>query len=286
LVFKKRHNIVFRSICGEASEVDIGTVISWKSHLPNLYKNYRPEDVFNADETGLFFRALPNKTLAIKGQECRGGKLAKERLTVLFCASAMGEKLPPLIIGKSKSPRCFKNMRILESGFKWRWNSKAWMTEKIFTQWLQEINNNMRSEKRKIILFIDNVSSHQQIELSNVRIQFFPPNCTSHLQPLDQGIIRAFKVRYRKMLLSRMLQFIDTSERITDLSKRINVLDALNWISRAWGSITKEIITNCFVKAGFIFDITSETLFEVEKYDKLDLQEMAEMIQFSGFNEF
>jgi hypothetical protein len=40
--------------------------------------------MFNCDETGLFFRALPDKTLCLKNEICRGGKKAKDCLTALF----------------------------------------------------------------------------------------------------------------------------------------------------------------------------------------------------------
>jgi hypothetical protein len=46
--------------------------------------DYKPQDIFNCDETGLFFRALPDKTLAQKKSACKGGKIAKERLIVLL----------------------------------------------------------------------------------------------------------------------------------------------------------------------------------------------------------
>jgi len=48
-------------------------------------------DMFNYDETGLFYHAMPDKTLAQKGDAVKGGKLVKERLTVLICCSASGE---------------------------------------------------------------------------------------------------------------------------------------------------------------------------------------------------
>jgi hypothetical protein len=55
---------------------------------------------------------LPDKTLAPKGEACKGGKLAKERITVMLASSSTGEKLKPLVIRKAKQPRCFKNKNI------------------------------------------------------------------------------------------------------------------------------------------------------------------------------
>ena len=75
------------------------------------------------------------------------------------------------------------------------------MTRDIFEEWLKDLNSKMCFDKRKILLFIDNATVHSDIELSNVRILFFPPNATSHLQPLDQGIIKNFKMHYRKYMI-------------------------------------------------------------------------------------
>ncbi|XP_055954561.1 uncharacterized protein LOC126810200 [Patella vulgata] len=44
---------------------------------------------------------------------------------------------------------------------------------------------------------------------ANVNIKFLPPNTTSILQPLDQGIIRAFKARYRHHMMTHLITRID-----------------------------------------------------------------------------
>ena len=58
-----------------------------ESLLPGLLNDYSPENIFNADETGLFFKCLPDWTLTFKGETCSGGKQSKERLTVLVAAN-------------------------------------------------------------------------------------------------------------------------------------------------------------------------------------------------------
>jgi hypothetical protein len=65
------------------------------------------------------------------GEKCIGGKKSKERITVLVGSNASGtEKLPLMVIGKSKNPRCFKNA-ILPDEIKYEANKKAWMTGSI-----------------------------------------------------------------------------------------------------------------------------------------------------------
>ncbi|CAC5385465.1 unnamed protein product [Mytilus coruscus] len=197
--WKSRFSIAHFKVCGESGDVNLETVNNFLSRIDTNVQDYQPEDIFNCYETGLFFRALPDKTLAQKKSACKGGKIAKERLTVMFCCSAMGEKLKPMVIGKARKPRCFKNIDVTNLSVIWRSNKKSWMTEATFLDWIKSVNRIMRLKKRNIILFLDNATSHShEIQLSNVKLSFLPPNTTSKLQPLDLGIIRAFKARYRK----------------------------------------------------------------------------------------
>ena len=100
---------------------------------------YRPEDVYNADETGLFFRMTPNQTLATK--TVKGMKKDKNRITVLLCTNATGtDKLKPLVIGKSAKPRCFKHIPKANLGTEYEANKKAWMKAEVFERWVKSLN--------------------------------------------------------------------------------------------------------------------------------------------------
>eukprot|EP00795_Rhopilema_esculentum_P012772 gene12772-3505_t len=109
--FKRRRAITFRIVSGEANSVSKVIVDDWLCNkLPSLLEEYDPKDVFNADETGPFFKMLPDRTYTYKGDNCHGGKRSKEQITLMIAASMDGsEKLPLLAIGKSAKPRCFKN---------------------------------------------------------------------------------------------------------------------------------------------------------------------------------
>ncbi|XP_051162414.1 tigger transposable element-derived protein 4-like [Leptopilina boulardi] len=126
--FKRRHDIVFKKLSGESKSVDVSVCNQWTKDLPNLLREYDPEDIYNADETGLFFKCLPDKTFAFKEEKCHGGKQSKKRITVLHCANMTGtDKLPLLVIGKSKRPRCFKGVKTLPADYEN--NSKAWISD-------------------------------------------------------------------------------------------------------------------------------------------------------------
>ncbi|XP_050300101.1 tigger transposable element-derived protein 4-like [Anthonomus grandis grandis] len=131
--FRTRHNIAFRTISGEAASVNSADVTTFWEKVPSIIKNYAPKNIYNADETGLFFRAVPNRT-HLKRERCIGGKFSKERLTILFCVNIEGHKERPLVIGKMAKPRAFKNINVKELPVTYRWNKKAWMTGELMAE--------------------------------------------------------------------------------------------------------------------------------------------------------
>ena len=72
------------------------------------YVNFAFDNIFNMDETALFWRQHLTRTLG-KGQ-ASGRKKQMERVTLGFACNATGtEKLRAIVVGKSVQPRCFKN---------------------------------------------------------------------------------------------------------------------------------------------------------------------------------
>lgn len=112
------------------------------------------------------------------------------------------------MIGKYQCPRIFRANNITNRNLPviLRANSKAWMAAAMFTEWLQLINTIMKAGNRHILSFLDNAPSHPNLQLSNVKLEFFPPNLTAAVQPLDVGIIQSVKLLYRKGLMDRHIQ--------------------------------------------------------------------------------
>ncbi|XP_047118374.1 tigger transposable element-derived protein 6-like [Schistocerca piceifrons] len=130
-------------------------------------------------------------------------------------------------------------------------NKKARMTSELFEKQLHCLGAKMGTHNRKILLLVDCSHVHpRKIRLRNVQSVLLPPNCTSKLQPLDLGIIHAFKTDYRKAIVLKESSLMEVGK--DSASFRVSILDALRYIVMAWTEVTAATISNCFRKVGFI----------------------------------
>lgn len=263
--FQQRFRISSQKVCGEANKVDEETANEWISEFEENSKNYHPRDKYNLDETGLFFNLLPDRTLSVKGEKCHGGTRSKQRLTVvLACNSDGSHKLRPWVIGKFGKPHCFVRNRIDVEALpcKYTFHNNSWMDSKAFRTWLLEFNKEMAKKNRHVLLTLDNFSGHnvKGLNLSNVKVQFFPANFTSRLQPLDQGIIKVFKQHFRTRLVRAAIAEIEKNRSMP----KWTVLDAIRATAGAWNNVTPENIAKCFQKAWTRSDEATQTIAEDE----------------------
>ncbi|KAG0438188.1 Tigger transposable element-derived protein 6, partial [Dictyocoela muelleri] len=267
--FKKRHNISRKNMHGESASVNLD---DFKDDIAEIKKEialYDPNDVFNFDETCLFYRMEPDKTLATKN--VHGRKKSKERITIGLGVNSTGsEKITPLIIGKSAMPRALKNINLKNLGIDYYSNKCAWMTASIFKSWLKNFNDfiTAKSNSRKVLLLIDNATSHKYIpnQYENIKIVFIPPNSTSIIQPLDAGIIANFKVKYKFQLVRFLLKNLEKThlER-----KNMHILEAIRYVVSAWEQVKPDIIKNCWKHTNLI-------LLECAKSD-LDIKDITKL---------
>ena len=208
--WQKWYNVKLATLLGESAEVPQDVVDDWSKRLTALTEGYALADIYNADDTGLYFRALPSRSMVVKGDPQKGTKTSKDRITVLLACSATGEKLTPLVIGKAANLRCFRGVDKALLPVTYRSNRKAWVTSVLFSEWLERLNAKVKAQKRNILMFLDNCGAHPKLQLSNIKLVFLPPNTTSRLQPCDAGIIATVKSHYRKRLVRHVLAEIDT----------------------------------------------------------------------------
>jgi len=124
-----------------------------------------------------------------------------------------------------------------------------------------------RRTRRWVLLLLDNAPGHfEAFECDNVRIVFFPPNCTSWKQLCDMGIIAALKKRFKYLYLKDVLDFYELDEEVKLQKKMqgqrlqhgaagvaygnpVHLLDAASYVKEAWQSVSPSSIKNAFIKA-------------------------------------
>ncbi|XP_050306325.1 jerky protein homolog-like [Anthonomus grandis grandis] len=192
------------------------------------------EQIYKADETGLYWKLLPGKTYVAREEKTAPGrKTEKQRVTFLACTNAAGtHKVKPLIIGKAKNPRSFRNFNC---PVHYRNSKTAWMTAAIFKEWfhrmfIPEVTEFLQSQTLpvKAMLLLDNAASH-------------PP--AEQLSSDDGFIFTVYMPPNRKNLLS---QIIGTNQDIGDALKHISLKDAILNLVLAWRNLRPEVIEKCW----------------------------------------
>ena len=120
---------------------------------------------------------------------------------------------------------------------------------------LEKLNYIMNVENRNVLLFLGNAPVHPENlveKYRNIKIVFLPKNTTSRLQPLDTGIIKNFKVQYRKKLLRHVIARISNDRSAPDIAKEVDILQAITWVAAAWKEVSETTIKNCFAKCGIV----------------------------------
>ncbi|XP_073820620.1 uncharacterized protein [Musca autumnalis] len=97
--------------------------------------------------------------------------------------------------------------------------------------------------------------------LKSINLGFLPPNVTSVLQPIEQGVIKSLKLRYRDRQISTILARIEKEE-----STKLNVLDAVLLLEEVMKNVASSVIANCFHNI-VIFDelITIDAMYNDDK---------------------
>jgi hypothetical protein len=154
--------------------------------LEELYSfiaQYDPKNIYNMDETGLFFRLLPRYSILMPNKDIlstRSKKKTKDCVSMIVCANACRtHKIPCVMIGKTKEPACIKDRHWPVPYFS---QTKAWMEVETCWKWFNEVfvPKAKRRTGRLVFLLMDNAPGHfDAFERDNIHVVFFPPNCIS-----------------------------------------------------------------------------------------------------------
>ncbi|CAH3998215.1 unnamed protein product [Pieris brassicae] len=198
--FKKCHRIRRLKMTDEKLSNDEAAIGPFQLELQKVIREkiLTAEQVYNADESGLYWRLLPDHTLPSGNEPSASGrKMMKMRVTFMPCANAAGtHKLQLLVVGKSKNPRAFKSTRLPVC---YRAQKNAWVTKDLFLEWFKtEFVPAVRRYLLSVnlppqaMLLLENCPGHPSAdelvsEDGHIFAMFLPPNTTACIQPMDQN---------------------------------------------------------------------------------------------------
>jgi hypothetical protein len=114
----------------------------------------------------LFWRLLPEKTFAFKGNQWYRGKRSKEQISLLFLRNfcfLLLESLQSLDVSMELSLFLFSTNLSKRHG---------WFSD-IFMDWVKDLDCKFFQQKRKVLLFVDNCTAHPTVPDPNPSNWFF-----------------------------------------------------------------------------------------------------------------
>lgn len=224
---------------------------------------YAPKDVFAVEETPVLYTMPPVQNALEEGR-----MRCKKRFVVSLAANADGsEKLQPLFVSHHEHPKCFRKKTAEQHGLHYFCNNKAWMTGVIFSRWLQRLDFAMANQKRRILLFINDMPSHvvAHLDLTNVVVFILSPAVMQMLNPITSRVVTTFKKRFRRYHLRHA---IDKAEATKNTMFDADVLQAMKWAAASWDEITTETIKRAWIPTQLV-----RNRVEMDEHDLLQEEE-------------
>jgi hypothetical protein len=107
--------------------------------------NIRPECLYNADQTGLFFNNKMLNRMYIEREhhkEFKGVKAmkSKDRITLMVFTSCNGKKVPLAVVGKANQPTCFHLSTNGVTPLPYKQGQKnVWFNKEIMMWWILHV---------------------------------------------------------------------------------------------------------------------------------------------------
>ncbi|XP_014668922.1 PREDICTED: uncharacterized protein LOC106810154 isoform X2 [Priapulus caudatus] len=251
--FRRRHSIVFGKVSEERASVEAAPSYDCAAMFAELCAGYAPRDIYNVAETAIFFKATTDSVRHLQGAGCSAGKWSKARVTVVLCANAVGDKETAMVVGKAEKPRCFGRLDRTDLPVDYCANKMAWMTSELFEVYTRRLDEKMRGEGRHVLMLLDNAPCHPDLQLTNIKLLFVPQSSRSVIQPMDRGIVRALKRRFRERQVAGVLRRAESeagSTAAAELMKATDILQTICLVSKSWRDTDAERIRRCFLQCG------------------------------------
>lgn len=256
--FKKRNGLKLDGLMDVKSDtkVDQNAIKSFAAHSQSIinYYNLSPEQIYNADETDLFWKLMPKPSSTDKDELEASIRIYRERITLLGCTNATGNhKLPLVCVGRKA--RGITSDDISDLSLVYYSQETAWMDTNVFYDWFHNIfipsvRDHLKSRglPEVALLIIDQNPSHPNPEFlktadNSFNVLYLTPDIKASIQPMQLGIIHDLKSFYRYSLL---LDVINKNLIFADYEKQLDFVNALKMLGAAWDAVSTTRIQQAF----------------------------------------
>ena len=164
---------------------------SWsETILATILSNYKLEDIFNADEFGLFYLFLPDKIYHLKGEKCSGEKKAESGLLGWQQQVWQEKKCPCLWSGNLKISAVLRMSSIYPMSAN---------HERIVGWIVRSLKSGSVNSTESFVQMIENCSYHWQLSSPSINLR------------LDQRSNRIFVPQIRRPFFNRWTKVSYTS---------------------------------------------------------------------------
>ena len=212
---------------------------------------FTEDDVYNMDETGLFWRKPPFGVSP--AQDLLTTKRENSRVCFMLCTNSTGsDRLPLWVIGHTHTPEALRRVNLKAMDIHWRYHRQAWLTQSIMQEWLLFFYNHVGD--RRVLLLLDSHPDHQAaVEATppppNVHVQLFPTHTGTPIeqQPINSGISQTIKHYYRRQWLAYIVACKGSPQNPV---YTMSLYHTISWINQSWRhDLANAIIYKAFRKS-------------------------------------
>lgn len=270
-LFMKRHNLTRRraaNVTHVRGKVKSEEMEKYFDNLEQELQNIPPSNIFNYDETMISDDPGCLHAIVSRGARRVERIIAHSRssTSVMFCGSADGNFLPPMVIYKCQSRQVYEGW--IDGGPKdavYGATESGWMDRKMFEKWFFELFlpavQKLDGEK---VLIGDNLGSHfspkviEATVLNNIKFIMLPTNSTHLTQPLDVSVFHPLKVCWRRILEQWRIQ--------SRHSGCIPKTQLPGLLARLWKKLNGDHLMSGFSKAGIYPCDRTKVLQEIPEH--------------------
>lgn len=254
--FLSRNNFSLRRMTNLTSLSDeelIRRAVAFLIYLQKALPGLDLDNTVLMDESAVYFEDCRTQTVDIQGRRhvvLKSTGYASMRITVILAFTALGKKLPPLLIHKGKSGPI-----TLYNGVASVKQEKAWVDSNLIIKWIDRAFPPLNMSPNKAIVW-DSCRAHLSKAVKDhcrkrkINLIVIPGGLTAYLQAGDIGVYKRFKDN-----MGRIINDWKTGGNMTYTKngnpKAPSAEIAREWVKKAWQQTEDNVVKNSIAAAGF-----------------------------------